>query len=397
MHTLLKVISAVVGSSILLGSTISNTVAYDNSTTVTKFINRYDLKDNSEAYIDLGQRLNVRSINIEMHDHDENYKYDLYVKDQNGIEYKVVQTGDVGTNNHGDDICEFTKSEYGDHAGKGTDYCFQTNPVNINREITSLRFFIYGDSQDDGNVHIRNIIFDLNQVLGAETVINQPVNQVVNQDFCSTDAKFPQVFPDVAMQSVYYEHVQELECHNVIHGYSDNTFRPFSPVTRGEMAKIISNGMRMEEYKYCGSFRDVPTSNKFYNYISTLKCRGVIGGYSDGSFRPDTYVTRAEAMKFIVNGARIRTNNPNFLGTGNNYNIYSDVNQYDPLYQYVSAGQSMNIYQDINNNQFRPNNYISRGELALYLNLVRREIDKTIINYSSYNTVNSSYGYSFYN
>ena len=382
MNKLLKTIVAGLMSTTVFALSNTGVQAYNNSATVSKFINRHHLKNNSEVYVDLGETLNVRSIEVEMHDHDENYKFDLFIKERNGNEYKIVQTGDISTNNNGDDICEFTKNDFGDHAAQGTDYCYDTKVIDINREIYAMRFFIYGDAQDDGNAHIKNMRINLNSVLGDQT-----------NDFCATDAKYPQVFPDVPMNSPYYEHVQELECHNVIHGYSDNTFRPYSPVTRGEMAKIISNGMRMEENKFCGSFTDVPTSSKFYNYVSTLKCRGVIGGYSDGTFRPDSYVTRAEAMKFIVNGARIRTNNSNFLATGNTTSMFSDINYYDPLHQYVIAGQNVNAYQDVYSNQFRPNNFITRAELALYLNLVRREIDKSVINYAGYN--NNYYGYSF--
>lgn len=362
MNKLLKSSIAVAATTFVLAFTTANAFA---SGSITKPIERHNMKNNSEVYVDLGSRMYVNEIKVEMHDHDENYKFDLYVRDQNGSESKVDSYHDITTKNANPN-CEGTINDYGNHEHL-TQSCYEVQTIAINKDITSVRFYIYGDSQDDGNVHIKNMYIN---------------GTTAGNDFCSRDSRYPQVFRDVPTNSIYFEHVQELECHNVVHGYSDGTFKLYAPITRGEMAKMVSNGMRMEEYVTCGNFRDVSASNKFYVYIQTLKCRGIVNGYSDGSFRPDQYVTRAEAMKFIINGARIRTNNSNFLG-GTNFNMYSDVNAYDPAYQYIMAGQNANAYIDVRDNQFRPGGYITRGEFALYMNIVRRQIDTTVINYST--------------
>jgi hypothetical protein len=55
------------------------------------------------------------------------------------------------------------------------------------------------------------------------------------------------------------------------------------------------------------SFSDVPVASTFYQYIETAVCYGVLGGYSDGTFRPGTNATRGQIAK-IVWGAR--TNPP---------------------------------------------------------------------------------------
>ena len=49
------------------------------------------------------------------------------------------------------------------------------------------------------------------------------------------------------------------------------------------------------------SFSDVSSADYFYEPVRYLACRGVISGYSDGTFRPGNNVTRGQTSKFISN------------------------------------------------------------------------------------------------
>lgn len=49
-----------------------------------------------------------------------------------------------------------------------------------------------------------------------------------------------------------------------------------------------------------GSFKDIPETHAVYDAAEYLKEKGIIGGYEDGTFRPDQAVNRAEAIKIIV-------------------------------------------------------------------------------------------------
>jgi hypothetical protein len=48
------------------------------------------------------------------------------------------------------------------------------------------------------------------------------------------------------------------------------------------------------------SFSDVPSSHFAFEAIEDLKKRGIIMGYRDGTYRPESTVNRAEAVKIIV-------------------------------------------------------------------------------------------------
>ena len=82
-------------------------------------------------------------------------------------------------------------------------------------------------------------------------------------------------------------------------GYADGTFRPDAPISRAEFAKIAvsftqNNGSAVYNY-----FTDVKTTDWFAPYVTAAKDAGLIEGYSDGSFKPESKITRAEACAIV--------------------------------------------------------------------------------------------------
>jgi hypothetical protein len=86
-------------------------------------------------------------------------------------------------------------------------------------------------------------------------------------------------------------------------GYSDGTFRPDSNATRGQIAKIVANAAGIQDPipPNRQTYTDVPPSHPFWVYIERLSGRGIIGGYSDGTFRPNNNATRAQTAKIAAN------------------------------------------------------------------------------------------------
>ena len=76
-----------------------------------------------------------------------------------------------------------------------------------------------------------------------------------------------------------------------IEGNSDDTYRPDEPITRAQMAAILTRGFSYEAVTST-SFPDVPSSDFFHGYITTLANAGVIKGNSDGRFAPDENISR---------------------------------------------------------------------------------------------------------
>ncbi|HET6261690.1 MAG TPA: S-layer homology domain-containing protein, partial [Chloroflexia bacterium] len=90
-------------------------------------------------------------------------------------------------------------------------------------------------------------------------------------------------FTDVPSNHTFYAYIQCLACRGIISGYSDGTFRPNNDITRGQIAKVVSNAAGFNEDPGSQVYEDVPPNNIFYAFINRLSMRGVMGGYPCGT------------------------------------------------------------------------------------------------------------------
>jgi hypothetical protein len=171
-------------------------------------------------------------------------------------------------------------------------------------------------------------------------------------------------FSDVPLDHTFYEFIENLASDEVVGGYDDGTFRPDDFVTRGQMSKFIANGFGFTELdNSCGDFPDVSPGYTFYNQITTLKCKGVVAGYVDGTYRPEELVSRGQAMKFVISGARIARGDSTFLANTQD-DIFPDVPRSNVFYEYVMSAYSNAIVNGYPDGNFGPEDPVNRGAMA---------------------------------
>ena len=107
-------------------------------------------------------------------------------------------------------------------------------------------------------------------------------------------------FKDVKDDAYYYDAVHALYERGVVSGKGDGKFAPNDYVTRGQAAKMIAKALQIEALEDGAAFRDVPATNSFYPYIAALTEFGILSGYTDGTFRPNDYMTRQQMAKVIA-------------------------------------------------------------------------------------------------
>lgn len=97
--------------------------------------------------------------------------------------------------------------------------------------------------------------------------------------------------------------IEELYDQGLARGYPDGTYRPENPVTRAEMAVFMLRARHGAAYTPPrpdgGAFRDI-AGHWAEAWIEQLKEEGVVSGYSDGSYRPEQYLTRAQVAVFLL-------------------------------------------------------------------------------------------------
>ena len=104
-------------------------------------------------------------------------------------------------------------------------------------------------------------------------------------------------YTDVPADAWYNNAVSTLSNAGIIDGYEDGTFKPDGNITRAEFATIA---VRFFEATYDGGdlFSDI-AGHWAQDYINEAANAGIVDGYPDGTFRPQQYITRAEAMTMV--------------------------------------------------------------------------------------------------
>ena len=104
-------------------------------------------------------------------------------------------------------------------------------------------------------------------------------------------------YSDVSADDWFNNAVSTLTNAGVLDGYEDGTFKPNGNITRAEFATITA---RFFEATYEGEnlFPDI-AGHWAQDYINEAANAGIVDGYEDGTFRPQQYITRAEAVTMV--------------------------------------------------------------------------------------------------
>ena len=95
-------------------------------------------------------------------------------------------------------------------------------------------------------------------------------------------------FTDVPFGSTFYDYVRCMACRGIINGYNTGCatgnpcFKPSDNVTRGQLAKIVSNAAGFTEPTGAQQFEDVPVGSTFFDFVWRLYSRGIVNGYPCG-------------------------------------------------------------------------------------------------------------------
>ena len=185
-------------------------------------------------------------------------------------------------------------------------------------------------------------------------------------------------FSDVPTDSTFYASIRCLACRGIISGYADGTFRPNNQVTRGQLAKIVSNSAGFAETPTQQTFEDAPPTNTFYQWIERLTARGYMSGYPCGGsgepcitgkpyFRPFANATRGQTAKIVSNAAGF-TEPPSGQ-------TFEDVPLTHTFYDFIQRLASRNVMGGYacggvgepcisGKPYFRPGNDVTRGQSA---------------------------------
>lgn len=173
--------------------------------------------------------------------------------------------------------------------------------------------------------------------------------------------------PFTDIDCAFHDYIVAGYAADILNGYPDNTFRPNQSVTRAQFVTMLYNmcgkpdisGYGELEFKDTSSISSAYKDAVLWGYLG-----GIVSGYSDGTFRPNERISRAQMATFayrllkeLVGEDVISQYNTdsNFTDSG------SIANSYRVAVNVMSTMEIINGYED---GSFRPNATATRGASA---------------------------------
>ena len=147
-----------------------------------------------------------------------------------------------------------------------------------------------------------------------------------------------------------------------VQGYPDGTVKPAGNITRAETAAILfrlmDEGSRKTYYSTTSGFRDVASGSWYNTYVATLNNAGVITDSSNGYFRPNEAITRAELAAMLAK----------FSETTGAANYFNDVSAKYWAANAIAICAKLGWINGYPDGTFRPDKNVTRAELMAMIN-----------------------------
>ena len=106
-------------------------------------------------------------------------------------------------------------------------------------------------------------------------------------------------FSDITEATPNAKEIQAMGEKEYLAGYTDGSFKPDGKITRAEFVTMVNKAKGFEPGIVSVFFTDVPETEWYYTFVKAGLQAGYFTGYEDNTFRPGEPLTRAQAAKLI--------------------------------------------------------------------------------------------------
>lgn len=196
---------------------------------------------------------------------------------------------------------------------------------------------------------------------GSASPQQRAFNDAGNASMNSDWQSAPNPYSDVA--GYWGEpYVRVLAQRKAIGGFPNGTFKPNDPITRAQFAAIVVHALNLPSSTGGHNFNDVSPNSWAAQPIAAAADAGLITGFPDGSFRPNDQITRAQALVILAKAI-----NSGDSGAGSQVlSGYSDASTIPAwaIPAVTKAANSRIIVNFPDSSLIRPNDQATRGEVA---------------------------------
>lgn len=196
--------------------------------------------------------------------------------------------------------------------------------------------------------------FGIYKIADSSKVERNIMEKIIKNKVVNTQKEFKDIKKHWSKKEI--EVAQKME---LISGYEDGTVRPDSNITRAEFVMMVSRALDITPVENASIFSDIK-NHWAKGYINALNMLGVIGGYGDGTFRPDDKITRAEVITIIsriIDEKRVedKTNTR-----------FDDINNHWAK-NHIEKWAKKGIINGVKPNKFAPDKKTTRAEAIVIL------------------------------
>ncbi|MHA7965014.1 S-layer homology domain-containing protein [Paenibacillus sp. CAU 1782] len=199
----------------------------------------------------------------------------------------------------------------------------------------------------------------------AVLVVDQATGLPVSEEGEVTPVKPEISFSDIAGHWAEAS-IRKAVKDGIVNGYDDGTFKPGKTITRAEFTVMLMNALQVQEAGAELTFTDKADIGGWAKAaVAQAVQAGIISGYSDGTFRANANITRAEMATMIANA----------LGSSTEANTTTDFTDDKDIPAWAKASvayvKQAGLVQGKGNNEFAPQDPTTRAEaVTLLLNLL---------------------------
>ncbi len=172
---------------------------------------------------------------------------------------------------------------------------------------------------------------------------------------------FAKGFTDVTENTKNSTAILYLQEQGIINGYDDGTFKPSNSVNRAEFLKIIIEGSKIKlDVTTDVPFKDISNKDWYTPYIKKAYASGWINGYSDGTFKPEQTISKVESLKILGKAQKWKLNK---IDTGKLKSTFKDVETQSWYSPYLAYALNSKLLQE-KGKIFSPNTATTRGNIS---------------------------------
>lgn len=165
-------------------------------------------------------------------------------------------------------------------------------------------------------------------------------------------------YTDVKETDWFMSPLHHLQSENLSGGYPDGTFRPNQYVTRAELAVFLGRVLQLNGTRRITVFPDVSESMYAAGFIQSAYESKLISGYPDGTFQPNQILTREEVAVFLTRAFLLKKQTPT---------LFPDVDPNHYTFQSIQLVVAEEIAFGYPDGTFKPKQGVTRAELVTFL------------------------------